>query len=289
MKVISIVGARPQFIKLAPLSRNLASKGVNHKIIHSGQHYDANMSDIFFSDLDIQEPEFKLSVGGRTTAIQIAETIKQCEPILLSEKPNMVIVYGDTNTTLGGAIVAKSLKTNLAHVEAGLRSYNKEMQEELNRICVDHLSDLRFCPTPASLENLTREGLRENSIISGDIMKDSFEYAKEKCKAKNFQRDYTDTIFCTIHRAENTDNPERLNEIIHALSSLNQKIVIPVHPRLRKNLLLNNEVLQSSRIILIEPLSYLETIHALNSCASVITDSGGLQKDAWFANKPCIT
>ncbi len=289
MKVISIVGARPQFIKLAPMSRSLAQFGIEHKVIHSGQHFDKNMSNVFFTDLEIEEPDYQLNVGGESTAAQISEVIRGCEPIIEVEKPSIVLVYGDTNTTLGGAIATKSLGVSLGHIEAGLRSHNRVMQEELNRIAVDHLSDIRFCPTEESLNNLALENLWNKSFLTGDIMKDSFQFAKDKNVGISYERDFSNAIFCTIHRAENTDVPERVISIMESLSRLDGRVVLAVHPRLKKRLDQLPNYMNWPNIEFIEPLSYLETIHALISCKSVITDSGGLQKDAWFADKTCTT
>ncbi|MEI6455337.1 MAG: UDP-N-acetylglucosamine 2-epimerase (non-hydrolyzing) [bacterium] len=292
MKIVTIVGARPQFIKAATVSRVLRTEpGLKELLLHTGQHYDDNMSEIFFRELDIPRPDFNLEVGSGSHAYQTGMMLKGIEEVLLKEKPGCVLVYGDTNSTLAGALAATKLHIRVAHVEAGLRSFNRNMPEEINRIVTDRISDLLFAPTPAAIENLEKEGLGSITKYSGDVMYDSILFYRklvtdhpDKYSVKNIPAHY---YLSTIHRAENTDNPENLAAIFNALGRLGHPVVIPIHPRTRK--ILENNIPVASNIILLEPLGYLHMLKLTMDSLKVLTDSGGLQKEAYLLGKQCIT
>ena len=296
MKVITIVGARPQFIKAAVVSRafrNIAPT-VKEIIIHTGQHYDNNMSKVFFDELNIPEPNYNLGIGGGTHGQNTGRMIEKIEEILLKETPDWLLVYGDTDSTLAGALAAAKLQIPIAHVEAGLRSFNRKMPEELNRILTDHLSSLLFTPTDRATRNLSNEGIHTSKIEQvGDVMFDAMKFYKNKTiKPKQFDNNKKEFILCTIHRAENTDDPLHLTSIISALNEIAKTIavVLPLHPRTRQLLSSNNtKNTTTNNITFIDPVSYLEMIWLLENCSLVITDSGGLQKEASFAKKLCLT
>ncbi len=290
MKIITILGARPQFIKAATVSRALTSKKLNleEKILHTGQHYDVNMSDVFFEEMNIPKPDFRLNINSKGHGSMTGQMLSEIEGILLTEKPNMVLVYGDTNSTLAGALAAKKLHIPIAHVEAGLRSYNTRMPEEINRILTDRISDLLFCPSENAIENLNKEGFANiNAEIYnvGDVMYDGALHYAKSIKDRIIENDY---ILSTIHRAENTDDISRLEEIVAALNEINEKIkvVVPLHPRTRK-ILENLELKIEFKVI--PPVGYLEMINLIKYSKLIITDSGGLQKEAFFFDKYCIT
>jgi len=291
MKIVSIVGARPQFIKAATVSRILrANSTIGEILVHTGQHYDENMSDVFFRELNIPEPDYNLEVGSGSHAEQTGSMLTGIEKILLHEKPDCVLVYGDTNSTLAGALAATKLHIRVAHVEAGLRSFNRAMPEEINRIITDRISDMLFAPTLTAVNHLTDEGLAEITCFTGDVMYDSVLYYKarilgnpEKYKTPGIPRDY---LLATIHRAENTDNPANLKNIFLAFSHLKQEIILPVHPRTRKIL---QSVSIPGNVHIIDPVGYLEMMKLTLDAARVLTDSGGLQKEAYFLGKQCIT
>lgn len=290
MKILTILGARPQFIKAGSLSRALKKyPRIQEVIVHTGQHYDENMSDIFFTQLEIPKPDYFLGVGGSTHGVMTGRMIEKIEEVALLEKPDWILVYGDTNSTLAGAIVSSKLHIKLAHIEAGLRSFNMKMPEEINRILTDRVSNLLFCPTDQAIKNLINEGFDNFNckiVKSGDIMLDGASFYSNICVnpiigVENF-------VLATIHRAENTDDKVRLSSIINALNKINCEIdvVLPLHPRTRKIISgLNIEV----KFKIIEPVGYLEMIWLIKNCSSVLTDSGGLQKEAFFFQKPCIT
>ncbi|RXJ67413.1 UDP-N-acetylglucosamine 2-epimerase (non-hydrolyzing) [Halarcobacter ebronensis] len=292
MKIITILGARPQFIKAGSISREIVKyKEIQEIIVHTGQHYDANMSDIFFDEMKIPKPDYFLGIGGKSHGAMTGQMIEKIEEVVLKEKPDWILVYGDTNSTLAGAIVASKLHVKLAHIEAGLRSFNMNMPEEINRILTDRVSQILFCPTDAAVENLKNEGFDNFNckiVKSGDVMQDGAifykEYAiKPKCKIEN------DFILCTIHRAENTDDESRLKNIFEALEEISKEkqILLPLHPRTKK--ILENLKLNIQNLTLIEPVGYLEMVWLINNCSLVMTDSGGLQKEAYFFRKKCIT
>ncbi|MCI7047832.1 UDP-N-acetylglucosamine 2-epimerase (non-hydrolyzing) [Helicobacter sp.] len=291
-KIVSIVGARPQFIKASVLSREIAkNKDLQEIMIHAGQHYDAKMSKIFFDELEIPCPKYNLGIGGFSHGIMTAKMIEGIESILLEEKPDFVLVYGDTDSTLAGALASVKLHIPIIHVEAGLRSFNMQMPEEINRILTDRISKLLFVPTKRAMENLKKEGFENfdcKIIYSGDVMYDSALYYSNKAKKPNVNLP-KDFILCTLHRAENTDNLEKIRNIFVALNKISSEIpvVIPLHPRTKNKLLQNNIATENIRFI--EALGYLEMIWMLQNCVMVATDSGGLQKEAYYFKKFCMT
>lgn len=292
MKIVSVIGARPQFIKAATVSRVLrAMPGIQDVIIHTGQHYDSKMSEIFFQELDIPEPDYNLEVGSGSHAYQTARMLEGIESILIREKPNWVLVYGDTNSTVSGALAAAKLHIPVAHVEAGLRSFNKIMPEEINRIVTDHISDLLFAPTQTAITNLEKEGRAQFTHFTGDVMYDSVLYYKHWIEQSQNEKETTPSkepyFLATIHRAENTDDPSKLEEIFAALSYVDAKFIVPLHPRTRK--ILDDKIKIGTNIQIIEPVGYLEMLQLTLGATKVITDSGGLQKEAYFLQKPCIT
>jgi UDP-N-acetylglucosamine 2-epimerase len=292
MKIVSIVGARPQFIKAATVSRIIrANPLINEILLHTGQHYDENMSDVFFRELNIPFPDFNLEVGSGSHAEQTGRMLKGIEAVLLSEKPDCTLVYGDTNSTLAGALTAAKLHIPVAHVEAGLRSFNRLMPEEINRIVTDRISDLLFAPTQTAITNLTREGLSDVTCFTGDVMYDSVLYYKERIlldPAKYATPGIPDEyLLATIHRAENTDNPENLKNIFMAFSKLDCEIVLPIHPRTRK--ILQSTMTMPANVNIIDPVGYLQMMKLTMDATRVLTDSGGLQKEAYFLQTPCIT
>ncbi len=295
MKIATIVGARPQFIKAAALSRELQKNSdIEEFIVHTGQHFDANMSKIFFDEMDIPEPKHNLGIHSLGHGAMTGQMLEGIEKIVINEKPDLLLVYGDTNSTLAGALAAKKLQIKVAHVEAGLRSFESAMPEEINRILTDRLSDLLFCPTDTAIGNLQREGFDDfdcTVVKSGDVMQDAANYYAPIAPDKSsiIERYALDEfILCTLHRAENTDNPERLAQIADALNTVHESIqvFVPIHPRTRRVLDQNGIVLNAK---LVEPVSYFDMIELLKHCNLVMTDSGGLQKEAYFFRKHCVT
>lgn len=290
MKIITVLGARPQFVKAATISRALATTNskIEEKILHTGQHYDMNMSDVFFEEMGIPKPDFRLDINGKGHGAMTGQMLTEIEEVLLTEKPNLVLVYGDTNSTLAGALAAKKLHIPVAHVEAGLRSFNMKMPEEINRILTDRISDLLFCPSDNAIENLEKEGYDniDTEIFNvGDVMYDGALHYEKSIGERKIKNDY---ILSTIHRAENTDDISRLKGIVSALNKINEEIqvVVPLHPRTRK--ILSNHDLKVDFTIL-EPVGYLEMVNLIKYSKLIITDSGGLQKEAFFFNKFCVT
>lgn len=313
MKILTIIGARPQFIKAGVVSRAIKETGKLEEIIlHTGQHFDANMSNIFFEQLGIPAPDYLLNISGGTHGDMTGRMLIEIEKVLIQERPDRVLVYGDTNSTLAGALAAAKLHIPVAHVEAGLRSFNRKMPEEVNRVLTDHLSDLLLCPTDGAIRNLTQEGIHGsdvNVINVGDVMLDSAlffaqaarppaffangnnaellpESVGEENSSKSGSRSF---ILSTLHRAENTDDPERLGNLVQGLNEIHDSIapvVLPLHPRTR-------EALSRARITLnvraIDPVGYMEMLWMLQRCGLVITDSGGLQKEAFFFDRFCVT
>ncbi|HEX2934111.1 MAG TPA: UDP-N-acetylglucosamine 2-epimerase (non-hydrolyzing) [Bacteroidales bacterium] len=292
MKIVTIVGARPQFIKAATLSRVIKNVDeISEIIVHTGQHYDPSMSDVFFKELNIPQPDINLEVGSGSHAKQTAKMLEGIEEVLLQHKPDCVVVYGDTNSTIAGALAASKLHIPIVHVEAGLRSFNRAMPEEINRIATDHISDCLFAPTQNAMELLEKEGLAHRSVFSGDVMFDSILYYKEIARKKHKLSDIVDAqpgqyYLATVHRQENTDNIRNLQSIFLAFSELDLPVIIPLHPRTLKVM---DEISYRSNVKVISPVGYLEMITLLANSCKVLTDSGGLQKEAYFMQKPCIT
>ena len=291
-KILSIVGARPQFIKYGPLGKKLKQK-FEERLLHTGQHYDANMSDVFFNELNIAEPDINLEVGSYSHGKQTALMLEKIENELLRFKPDLVLVFGDTNSTLAGALASSKLHIRTAHVEAGLRSFNKEMPEEINRILTDHCSDLLFCPTETAVQNLKKENIAEGIFFTGDIMYEAFienqKIAETKSAIlKKLDLKQNDYFLATLHRAENTDNIENLRNIIGAFNEIGGIIILPLHPRTKK-IINENDIKLNSNIRSIEPVGYLDLLSLLKNCKKVLTDSGGLQKETFFAEKFCKT
>jgi len=292
MKVITVVGARPQFIKAAAVS-NVIRKYHNEILIHTGQHYDENMSKVFFEELNIPKPDYNLEVGSGNHGMQTGTMLINLEEIYLKEKPDMVLVYGDTNSTLAGALTASKLLIPVAHVEAGLRSFNMAMPEEQNRILTDHISNLLFTPTETAVNNLYNEGLKNNVYNVGDVMYDAVLYFKKIAKAKSniiekLKIKENDYILTTIHRAENTNDINRLKNMIEALNESEARIILPMHPRTKKYIE-SYELRIGENISVIDPIGYLDMINLEMHAQKIVTDSGGVQKEAFFMKKPCIT
>ncbi len=301
MKIVTIIGARPQFIKAAAVSRVLRAQ-FNEILVHTGQHYDTNMSDIFFAELEIPKPDYHLGVGSNTHARQTAAMMVGIEDILLEHKPDCLLVYGDTNSTLAGAIAGAKLHIPVAHVEAGLRSFLPAMPEEQNRILTDHISAILFCPTKAAVENLRAENLTSGVYEVGDVMCDAVRYYSQKtaqvARGTFFQRlpglfgqvkPLREWYLATIHRAENTDTPEKVREILLAFENLDAPVIFPVHPR-TKSLVARLCVEQPTRnTVYLEPVGYLDMLYLLKNARKVITDSGGLQKESYMLGVPCVT
>lgn len=292
MKIATVLGARPQFIKAAPVSAALKEAGLQEILIHTGQHYDANMSDIFFQELGLDAPKHCLQVGSGSRIHQVAEGLKRIEPILADEKPDIVLVYGDTHATFLGAFAAAALNIPIAHVEAGLRSFNRAMPEETNRILTDHLAQWCFVPTQAAAENLTREGLADKTVLVGDVMLDAL--LRYQQRALDTRMDLLaqwgvrpgEYYLLTMHRAETTAHPEKVQALLKALDGQGIPVLFPVHPRTRP---LVEAYGPYKTIRCVEPLGYLEMLMAESQAARIITDSGGVQKEAAMLGVPCIT
>ena len=297
MRVVSVVGARPQFIKAWPVSRALARAGIEEFLVHSGQHYDDRMSQVFFDELALAAPARHLGVGSGTHAEQTGRTLVALEPVLLELRPDVVIVFGDTNTTLGGALAATKLGFPVAHVEAGLRSFRRDMPEEVNRLVADHCADLLFCPTQTAVDNLSREGVHRGVHFTGDVMYDAVLHfgsmARERSRVlERLELARGDYFLATIHRASSTDHPETLAGLMRALVLLDAAVVFPVHPRTQARLREQPALLQAlrrSRVRLIDPAGYLDMLMLEQSARAVLTDSGGVQKEAYFLRVPCVT
>lgn len=311
MKILTVVGARPQFIKAAVVSRAIAennklnkSTKITEVIIHTGQHYDVNMSEVFFEEMRIPKPNYNLGVGGSSHGAMTGRMLEKIEEILLIEKPDIVLVYGDTNSTLAGALSAVKLHIPVAHVEAGLRSFNLKMPEEVNRILTDRIAHWLFCPTNVAVNNLHNEGFINNKHLNiaekslvynvGDVMYDAALYyqkiAQPSDNIKKFIEEYSGCFYlATVHRAENTDDLSRLRNIISSLDKISSKtpVILPLHPRTKK--IINENGPEIKNIKIIEPVGYFDMITLLSNCKAVFTDSGGVQKESYFFKKPCIT
>jgi len=293
MKVLTVVGARPQFIKASAVSRQLR-KQHEEFLLHTGQHYDYQMSGVFFDGLDLPTPDANLNVGSGPHGAQTGAMLKGIEEVLASNRPDWMLVYGDTNSTLAGALAAAKLEIPVAHVEAGLRSFNRSMPEEINRIVTDHLSSLLLCPSKTAMNHLASEGISNGVHEVGDVMLDILNWAKEKADSvregllKRLHCSEREYLLVTIHRSENTDRPERLSGILNALNALKEPVVFPIHPRARKAIS-TLELSIEPHIRLIEPLGYLEMVALTRAARLVLTDSGGLQKEAYWLGVPCLT
>ena len=292
MKIVTILGARPQFIKAGTVSREIAKyDNIEEVIVHTGQHYDANMSDVFFDEMQIPKPNYFLDINGLGHAAMTGQMLENIEEVLVEEKPDWVMVYGDTNSTLAGALAASKIHIKVAHIEAGLRSFNMNMPEEVNRILTDRISNILFCPTDTAMTNLQNEGFENfkcTVVKSGDVMQDGAMFYKELAVKPSCEI-YEHYILCTVHRAENTDDEKRLRDIFEGLKEISKEkqIILPLHPRTKKIITTLDINIDSLNII--EPIGYLEMVWLINNCDMVMTDSGGLQKEAFFFEKPCIT
>ena len=302
MKIVTIIGARPQFIKAAPLSE-VFRKNNEEILVHTGQHYDKNMSDVFFKELGIPKPDYNLGVGSGPHGQQTGRMLEKIEEIIIKEKPDGLLVYGDTNSTLAGALAASKLHVPVYHVEAGLRSYNKFMPEEQNRVLTDHISELLLCPTQTAIDNLEKEGIIKGVSNTGDVMYDAvlrnIDISKKKyCNGKWLKELYKDNngtfnlieeeyYLATIHRAENTDDPEKLRDICTAFEKMDKPVLIPLHPRTRK--LIDEQNIKLRNVVIIKPVGYLLMLYLTANAHMVVTDSGGLQKEAYFLKTPCTT
>jgi len=301
MRIVTILGARPQFIKASALSRAIREMNVrqgnliNEVIIHTGQHFDRNMSNVFFTELEIPEPDFNLEVAGLPHGAMTGRMLEKIETILAEEQPDLVLIYGDTNSTLAGALAASKMHINVAHVEAGLRSFNMRMPEEINRILSDRVSDYLFCPTAEAKKNLENEGVEDGVHVVGDVMYDvTIHYRQKASKTIDISQwgvEEGGYVLCTIHRAENTDNTNRLASILEALRKVAKEmpVLLPLHPRTRQLLRDLNVTDWLNGLTVVEPLPYLEMLRLEMSAYAILTDSGGVQKESFFHEVPCIT
>lgn len=295
MKFLTVIGARPQFIKAAVVSRVLPElrPDVREILVHTGQHYDANMSDVFFDELNIRHPDHNLGVGGGTHGQNTGRMLEKLEALMMVENPDWVLVYGDTNSTLAGALAAAKLHIPVAHIEAGLRSFNRRMPEEINRLLTDHIAELLFAPTELARTNLRNEGIAANRIhVVGDVMYDAALYYKRHARKPiwfdGLGIPANGYVLCTIHRAENTDDGTRMRGIFDGLETSGLPVILPLHPRTR-NKLQKMELPMPTNIRAVEPVGYLEMVWLEANCKVIATDSGGVQKEAYFHQKPCVT
>jgi UDP-GlcNAc3NAcA epimerase len=293
-KILTIIGARPQFIKAAAVSREIAKhKELIEVIVHTGQHFDANMSDVFFEQMSIPKPDYNLAINSVGHGAMTGRMMEKIEALILDEKPDWVMVYGDTNSTLAGALAATKLHVKVAHVEAGLRSFNMQMPEEVNRILTDRISTVLFCPTMTAIHNLQKEGYDNidcKIVRSGDVMQDAAMFYTDLSEKPEFDLP-ENFVLATIHRAENTDDVDRLENIFKSFAQISKEIpvVLPLHPRTKGKIASANLDVDMSDIHFIDPVGYLQMVYLLQNCALVMTDSGGLQKEAFFFEKYCIT
>ncbi len=293
MKVATIVGARPQFIKAAPVSRALRQQHTE-VLIHTGQHYDDAMSAVFFRELEIPAPDVNLGIGSGPHGQQTGAMLAGIEEVLLAEQPDWALVYGDTNSTLAGALAAAKLHIPLAHVEAGLRSFNRRMPEEINRVLTDHVSTLLFCPTQTAVNNLAAEGIAQGVHLVGDVMHEALLWAAERARTRSTilvrlglqEKVY---LLATVHRAENTDDPARLRAILDAFAALDEPIVFPVHPRTQARIEALGLKSKFRNLKSIAPVGYLDMVQLEQSARMILTDSGGIQKEAYWLGVPCVT
>ena len=288
MKIVTVIGARPQFIKAAAVSREIGLReNIEEVLLHTGQHFDPNMSDVFFEQLEIPKPKYNLEIHNLSHGAMTGKMLEAIEKVLLEERPDYVLVYGDTNSTLAGALAASKLHIPIVHVESGLRSFNLKMPEEVNRIVTDRLSSFLFCPTQTAVDNLTQEGFENFGCsvdLVGDVMLDSSLYFGSKLETKSEEKYY----LATLHRQENTDDSKKLKNIIEAFNNIHKecKLICPLHPRTRKIIQENNI---NCEFEMIDSVGYLEMVKLIKNSQAVLTDSGGLQKEAYFFQKPCLT
>jgi UDP-GlcNAc3NAcA epimerase len=309
LQIISIVGARPQFVKIAMVAEAVRLANANrsprhqvtHAVIHTGQHYDQSMSDVFFRELPIPTPEHNLEVGSGSHGKQTAALLERTEQVLLKRRPDVVVVYGDTNSTIAAGLAAVKIGIPVAHVEAGLRSFNRQMPEEINRVATDHISDLLFCPTETAVQNLRREGITQNVFLSGDVMLDAV--LSFRCVARERSKILSDLalaaksyVLLTIHRAENTNSDERITKVLDFLLGIKHSVVFPMHPRTKDKLQrepgledYRKRLEKSEHIRVIDPVSYLDMLALEDGARLILTDSGGVQKEAYFLEVPCLT
>lgn len=293
MRVVTVVGARPQFIKAAAVSRELR-RAHEEILVHTGQHYDYEMSGIFFDGLELPQPNVNLSVGSRPHGAQTAAMLGGLEAVLIAQAPDCVLLYGDTNSTLAGALAASKLAIPVCHVEAGLRSFNRRMPEEINRVVTDHLSALLLCPSDTAIANLKAEGISPGVHLVGDVMLDVLDWARERIDGRppavlrRLGLEPKEYLLATIHRSENTDDPLRLQGILEGLNALDERVVLPLHPRARKAIAAFG-LRFADHVIPIDPIGYLEMVGLTSSARLVLTDSGGLQKEAYWLEVPCLT
>ena len=295
MKCVTVLGARPQFVKAAPVSAAMIDAGIDEILVHTGQHFDYEMSQVFFDELNIPEPKYNLAISGGLHGRMTGRMLEAVEAVIDKESPDCVLVYGDTNSTLSGSLAATKLHVPVAHMEAGIRSYNKNMPEEINRILTDHVSSLLLCPSDTAVENLRKEGIDDGVMMVGDVMADSAMLANRIVKDDpaylpsiegfDWGQDFD---LLTLHRAENTDEKSRIESIFEALNNIENPLIFPVHPR-TQNEIAKADIFLAENIITCEPLSYLSMTALMNRASRVFTDSGGLQKEAYWAQKPCIT
>lgn len=294
MKLLTVIGARPQFIKAATISRQAAARAdVTEVILHTGQHFDPDMSDIFFHDLSIPRPDYHLGIGGGSHGAMTGRQLEAIEAVLMEERPDWVLVYGDTNSTLAGALAAAKLHIPIAHVEAGLRSFNRRMPEEINRVLTDHVSDRLFAPTAAAMRNLRHEGVPEERLhLVGDVMLDASLFYRDRAQPPSWFDGLgappDDFVLATLHRAENTDDPDRLDRILGGLAACGSPVILPLHPRTRARLA-QFGLKVPPELFVTGPVGYLEMVWLEAHCRCVATDSGGVQKEAYFFGKPCVT
>lgn len=297
-RILTVIGARPQFIKAAAVSRRIAqTPGLTETLVHTGQHYDANMSDVFFDELDIPKPTHHLGIGGGGHGAMTGKMLEAIEKLLQADRPDVLMVYGDTNSTLAGALAAAKLHIPVAHVEAGLRSFNKRMPEEINRILTDHCADLLFTPTATATRNLLSEGIDKGRIVEcGDVMFDAalhfgLRAAATGAGAVRFGLQPKHYVLATVHRQENTDDPARLSAIIGGLAGIaaEMPVVLPLHPRTRARLEASDSAAALAALTVIDPVGYLDMVGLERDAAVIATDSGGVQKEAFFHRVPCVT
>lgn len=292
-RIVTVIGARPQFIKAAPVSAALGKDGIQEILVHTGQHYDPAMSDVFFQQLGIPAPTYHLGIGGGSHGEMTGRQLEAIEKVLVSERPDLVLVYGDTNSTLAGALAAVKLQIPVSHIEAGLRSYNRRMPEEINRVLTDHAATMLFVPTQVAVANLYKEGIPEDRVhMVGDVMLDASLHFRPHAREPDWFGDLglhdADFVLCTIHRAENTDDPDRLRKIMEGLGACGIPTVLPLHPRTR-NVLAAEGIALPRNVLVRPPVGYLEITWLQMRCAVIATDSGGMQKEAFFHGKPCVT